>query len=523
MRAPKEFVAVSKELAIDFHSRQDNRIKPGVLMLMRISAGNKMLFLLIKYDHERVLTYAVQSRRALLRDVQNSFTQSPGALHKSALIQRLGPVANWLLLTEPCAKTLRTTIAWFRLQSAACTDQAGLAAIVAVSQEAMADNFGTVELSGQVGGQINTTTATFNDVQNDNLVLTLRKRSTPQWCYFLSGEGAIGALTELTMGVPRAVWVAESFHAFSTGNLHLCPWGGPQEYEGLGDEMELPRKLVRDQTHNLTSNSVIPWLLVAPPAQPSPIFARWRRLAANNLVFALPFEIRAIDGTDFVVLKGPRSQPIRVAAPPANFDDQAFDILVEAVRWVYSPRRDAEAKFLFLNRELSLSWRDADCWPEGLAHILRHSLTSARDEFAFYLQDQSRDAIKSLADLRKGLQEEVTKTQQATRDLLAALWRDFAVAALVLALRSPPISSTAILHPEVLRLVTLSAAALRSGRRVYRAVVAAMILVYLVAILYLINLAEPGLIERIWTGIAHVGSELFARAQLLMQDLFDLI
>jgi hypothetical protein len=237
---------------------------------------------------------------------------------------------------------------------------------------------------------------------------------------------------------------------------------------------------------------------------------------------------------------------------------------------VYSPRRDAEAKFLFVNRELSLGWRDADRWPEGLAHILRHSLVSARDEFAFYLQDQSRDALKSLADLRKGLQEEVAKTQQATRDLLGALWRDFAVAALVLALRSPPISSTAILHPEVVRLVTLSAAALllisliitivsnarfnalsnssraswrqrlysflseadwnalvesqlRAGRRVYRAVVAAVIVAYLAAILYLINLAEPGIIERTWAGTAHLGSELFARARLLVQELSDLI
>jgi 37-kD nucleoid-associated bacterial protein len=87
VRTPKEFVAVSKELAIDFHSRQDKRIKPGVLILMRLGVGDRTLFLLIKYDHERVLTYRVQSRRALLRDVQNSFTESPSALHKSALIE----------------------------------------------------------------------------------------------------------------------------------------------------------------------------------------------------------------------------------------------------------------------------------------------------------------------------------------------------------------------------------------------------------------------------------------------------
>jgi hypothetical protein len=462
------------------------------------------------------------------------------------------------------------TIAWFRLQGGRCPDQAGLDGIVALSQEAVADNFGTVELTGVVGGAIDLSTVSFNDVRNDALVLTIRKRSTPGWCFFLSGAGAMASLADLAVDAPRAVWVASGQEAFSTGTLHVCPWGGPEAYEGLEDEGELPRKLVRDQTHTLTPNSVIPWLLVTAPAQPSPLFARWRSLASSNLAFVLPFEIRTINGTDQVVLKGPRSQPIEIAPFPASWPVEALDPLIEAVRWVYFPRRDAEAKFLFLNRELSLGWRDADRWPEGLTHIVRHCLTSARDEFAFYLQDQSRDALKSLADLRKGLQEEVMKTQQATRDLLASLWRDFAVAALVLALRSPPISATAVLHPEVLRLVTIAAAVLlaasltitivsnarfhalgnrsradwrhrlyaflsnadwdalvehqlQAGRQVYRTVVAAMILAYLFAIFYLINLAEPGILERAWLVTAQVTSGLLDQGRVAAQETWDFI
>jgi hypothetical protein len=168
------------------------------------------------------------------------------------------------------------TIAWFRLQGGRCQDQASLVAIVTLSQEAVADNFGTVELNGVVGGTIDLATATFNDVQNDSLVLIIRKRSTPQWCYFLSSEGAMASLAELAVDASRAVWVVAAFEAFSTGNLRVSPWGGPQAYEGLQDEVELPRKLVRDQTHTLTPNSVIPWLLVAAPAQPSPLFDYWR-------------------------------------------------------------------------------------------------------------------------------------------------------------------------------------------------------------------------------------------------------
>jgi hypothetical protein len=39
---------------------------------------------------------------------------------------------------------------------------------------------------------------------------------------------------------------------------------------------------------------------------------------------------------------------------------------------------------------------------------------------------------------------------------------------------------------------------LSAGKRVYRSVVAAMILVYLAAILYLLNLAEDGIIQHFW-------------------------
>src|SRR5262249_29798063 len=108
-RTPKDFVAVSKDLAVDFHSRRDNRIKPGVLILMRLNTEGRTLFLLIKYDHERVLTYRIQSRRALLRDVQNSFTQSPNALHKSALIE-LGRTGGELVIID---RTVRKDITDF--------------------------------------------------------------------------------------------------------------------------------------------------------------------------------------------------------------------------------------------------------------------------------------------------------------------------------------------------------------------------------------------------------------------------
>lgn len=83
---PKKFVAASKTLATQFHSR-DLRVKRGVLIVMRLTSNKRKFFSLIKYDHEKVVSFRVRNAQAILRDVVNSFTESPKALQKSALIE----------------------------------------------------------------------------------------------------------------------------------------------------------------------------------------------------------------------------------------------------------------------------------------------------------------------------------------------------------------------------------------------------------------------------------------------------
>jgi len=83
---PKKFVKASKTLAIQIHSR-DQRVKRGVLIVMMLTSGARKFFSLIKYDHERVISFTVTDAQAILQDVVNSFTESPKSLQKSALIE----------------------------------------------------------------------------------------------------------------------------------------------------------------------------------------------------------------------------------------------------------------------------------------------------------------------------------------------------------------------------------------------------------------------------------------------------
>lgn len=82
----KDFVEISKEIAIDLHPHKDNRIKAGVMILMKVKINNNTKYILIKYDHEDVIYYRLENKKAILSEISNTFSKSKDALQKSAII-----------------------------------------------------------------------------------------------------------------------------------------------------------------------------------------------------------------------------------------------------------------------------------------------------------------------------------------------------------------------------------------------------------------------------------------------------
>lgn len=82
----QRFSEVSKEIAIKFHEQQDGRIKPGVMILMKVLFHGAPKYIIIKYDHENVLTYVQRGNSAILREISNTFSKNKTALQKSAII-----------------------------------------------------------------------------------------------------------------------------------------------------------------------------------------------------------------------------------------------------------------------------------------------------------------------------------------------------------------------------------------------------------------------------------------------------
>jgi hypothetical protein len=314
-------------------------------------------------------------------------------------------------------------------------------------------NLGNLTVFGEISGGVELGAEDIPSIEGELASVRLMKHAEPNTAYFVTRAGFETALgnTQFMLSA-RKIWIAEDFLPFATGSCVYLPWGSAVEQQGLEDSFDSPCRLVRDQSHHLAPTDIRPWYLIVPGDETSDVFSAWKEHAVRNLIFCLPTEIRASDASSQVVLKGARSAfaDVDLSQPQS----QLFNVVTEAVRWIYDQRRDTETKFHLLNNHLALYWPENAKWPLGLGKVLDHALASAREAFAFHLQDDSKEAIKSLGDLRKALQDEVARSQTATRDLLSALWRDVAIAGAAFALRSATTNSPAV------NLVSLGAAAL---------------------------------------------------------------
>jgi hypothetical protein len=321
---------------------------------------------------------------------------------------------------------------------------------------------GILEIHGQFqSSPFNLATVEHTDIEDEPVRVIVKKCSTPEWRYFLSIAGFEGWLARLGADKDQppsrqCVWIAQPVEAFSTYLFAVKSFGSDKALPKVAVLPEKPWKLVRDLTHKKTPISMAPWLLVEdPPLGSCAAYDAWRIQAAKQLAFCLPAEVRTGDGELEALFKGGRTIPLKIEEITYTLTD--YLLFSEACHWVYGTPREAETKFLLLNNHIAVNWELGQSWPGGARKVLSNSLIGAKEAFAFHLLDQSKEAVKGLGDLRKGLQEEVAKTQTSSRDLISAVWRDFAIAGVLLALKTPGMVA---LESSVIRPIYLATALL---------------------------------------------------------------
>ncbi len=229
-----------------------------------------------------------------------------------------------------------------RVDGARCLDAGLLDRLAEAARTAAEEGHGTLEVHGAVMDAFDPASTPFEDVEGEILQVVLRKAALPGWRYFVTCGGFASSLSDQLMSAPLAVWVCEPFEPFSAVTMSVTPWGGertPPEPQVLP---ERPRKLVRDLTHGRTPPIVGPWLLTNEPAARSAVFDAWAAVAVEKLAYALPYEVRSVEGELRVVLKGLRSTPVAVVPMTRDWPSKIIEPLTEAATWVYAAPREAE-------------------------------------------------------------------------------------------------------------------------------------------------------------------------------------
>lgn len=80
------FIQLSKKLTAGFKSTHTKNTNNGVFVISLASIGKRKLLFLVKLDHLKVIQYLLKEKKALLKEVQNTFVEDKNAVQKVALI-----------------------------------------------------------------------------------------------------------------------------------------------------------------------------------------------------------------------------------------------------------------------------------------------------------------------------------------------------------------------------------------------------------------------------------------------------
>ena len=214
------------------------------------------------------------------------------------------------------------------------------------------------------------------------------------------------------------LWVHGLPGAVSTLTARISPWEDPTA-EVPTEAPADPRRVVRFfKPPTGAQRDLGRWLLREPDAglPDGEVFAVWRTQAAVALSGALANEV----DTDGVLLfRGP---PVSRFRPEASADLTSADFtnLQIAAAWVYQNARELENRHGLMAAEITRNAsRDGDL--RDLGDVTRPAYEGARIAYNFGVNQQSKDTLKALSDLRKAVMDETAKLSETTRSLATAV------------------------------------------------------------------------------------------------------
>lgn len=254
--------------------------------------------------------------------------------------------------------------------------------------------------------------------------------------YFFTSASFAKEIAEVSLECYRRIYVfSEDEFTFSTQTTRFSSWDGipvadiqpDQEIgvAGISEDIDPRRVMVRDMLGGAKIvSSVGAWLLVGKEGR-GRIWEIWRTTAVSKLILLFGKEVWMEEGMIKVSLSHPRKLTFYVDFEKVN-EDRCFGLISEAVRWLCTPVRDAEAKHEMLSRRIGEACPNGESsWPALISNVLLDALDGARVDYRSFVNNKSSESLKSISELRKNVREEVykitDKAQSLTNSFIAAM------------------------------------------------------------------------------------------------------
>jgi len=263
----------------------------------------------------------------------------------------------------------------------------------------------------------------------------VHKPGTESTRYFFTLDGFRAFLMgDARNATARRVLLAKETESFTTYAFDVEPWTSVVANDDLPRPAlpVSPQDVVRDKGAGEVPASIAASLLQSPPPTSSAAFAVWRECALRRLRTALVSEVwKQKNGELRLGIDGPRYVEIQVD-PEENA--ATFAVANQIATWIYASA-DGESKLVLFTAELARDWPGNERWSAGFQRVAPMAFAAAQRAHRNALVERSTETLKSMGDLRKSLGDEIGRTIAATSDLVAASWRDFAIAIAALVAR----------------------------------------------------------------------------------------
>lgn len=267
------------------------------------------------------------------------------------------------------------------------------------------------------------------EVSTDWVVINLKKQYISGALIYFFKHNAKSLFIEKDVRIEK-LFIADlsTEESFATYGLEVLPmYENAIETKSVHRQNEFAHittvKYVRDfSSGSELTNTIGSWIYSDLPSKRNELFDEWQLQSCRRILGAICNNLIPTGGGFEYVF----NSPVEYKFTSSQIELSLFDALQEIAKWVFLSGTDIEARHLIMSNEIARY---------GIANAqvnekLVRSIEAAKKAYEAYLHSTTKETLKVLVELRKGVIEEAQKYTQKTQELISGLWKELVISAL---------------------------------------------------------------------------------------------